>query len=469
MRQRYGFKDDDAINDAINNAYNEFDESTRLDGLTIPAINYVGPEENIPNVFYNLNTGGVQLSKYETYAALWSSVKFKIDSEDIINVIKNKYIQLQTDSDLDVDFSEDNLLEEGITLFEYCYALSGIIRDEDQGNDMLFGKNDKSTDPTGFEVLALLLTDRVNKADRIFPLLKNSKPEFLIKLKDVIKNSVAYIRDSLKPILVGLNGSYLYSEHTYLIYHMLVSYILEYYKIDIKNQEILQIQSDLSKKDFRKYAKLHYVYDCITDFWKMNRQVSDLQREVSHSERRTKYWHKIKQEDWRNALDVFFASQSGVAKTIPQKNKLFIDFITRLKKNSNPMFNKYFMASAIDDEPFVLDIEHIIPQKRIEQHLKDMAVGQQRMYPVSAIGNLCYLAAKDNRSKREKTLYEFSEDRPAFTTDDLFKECLFYPEKTEIDFLDYNNVDFRKSYEQFLTDRQNTLYNEFLSLIDGIE
>ena len=71
MRQKYGFKDVKPINDAINYAYKEFVESTRLEGLTIPAINYVGPEENIPNVFYNLNTGGVQLSKYETYAALW--------------------------------------------------------------------------------------------------------------------------------------------------------------------------------------------------------------------------------------------------------------------------------------------------------------------------------------------------------------------------------------------------------------
>lgn len=469
MREKYGFKDVKSINSAINAVYDEFNASTRLDGLTIPAINYVGPEENIPNVFYNLNTGGVQLSKYETYAALWSSEKFKIHSEDIINVIKNKYTQLQADSDLDVDFSEDNLMEEGITLFEYCYALSGIIRDEEQGNDMLFGKNDKSTDPTGFEVLALLLTDRVNKADLLFPMLKNSNPEFLIELKEVIKNSIAFVREALKPILVGLNGSYLYSEQTYLIYHMLVSYILEYYSIDTTKQEIIEIKNSLPKRDFKKYAQYHYVYDCITDFWKTNRQVSDLQRELSHSDRREKYWHKIKQEDWKNALNTFFESQNGVAKTIPQKNKLFIDFLTKLQKSKEPTYNKYFVTSGIGEDKIVLDIEHIIPQKRIEQHIKDLTVGQQRLYPISAVGNLCYLAAKDNRAKREKTLYEFSEDRPAFTTDDQFKECVLYPEKSEISFIDYNNVDFRNSYIQFLSNRHNTLFSTFISLIDDIE
>lgn len=264
MRQKYGLKDDKSINYAINAVYSEFEESTRLDGLTIPAINYIGPEENIPNVFYNLNTGGVQLSKYETYAALWSSVKYKITSEDILTVIKNKYIQLQSDSDLDVDFNEDSLLEEGITLFEYCYALSGIIRDEKAGFDILFGKNDKSTDPTGFELLALLLTDRVNKADMLFGIFKDSSPEFLTKLKDVIKGSVAFLCESLKPLLKGLNDSYLYSDHTYLTYHMLVSYIREYYTIDLENQEIRSNSEVLPKKDFKKYAKLHYFHDCIT-------------------------------------------------------------------------------------------------------------------------------------------------------------------------------------------------------------
>ena len=373
---------------------------------------------------------------------------------------------MQTESDLEVDFSEENLIEEGITLFEYCYALSGIVRDEKRGFDMLFGKNDKSTDPTGFEILALLLTGKVNKADQLFPMLKNVSPAFLVELKDVIKNSVAYLYESLKSLLLGLNGSYLYSDQSYLIYHMLVSYILEYYTIDVNNQKIRANTSVLPKKDFKKYAKLHYFYDCITDYWKVNRQVSDLYREITHSERRAKYWYKIKKEKWEDALRVFFDSQSGVAKTIPQKNKLFIDFLIKLKKSENPLYNKYFVKSAIEEENFVLDIEHIIPQKRIEQHLKDLAVGQQRMYPISAIGNLCYLAAKDNRAKRDKTLYEYSEERPAFTSDKDFKECFFYPDKDDIGFIDYNNVDFRDAYVKYLSDRHNTLYNAFIDLID---
>lgn len=156
----------------------------------------------------------------------------------------------------------------------------------------------------------------------------------------------------------------------------------------------------------------------------------------------------------------------GVAKTIPQKNKLFIDFLTKLKKNANPSYNKYFVKNGFPGEEFILDIEHIAPQKRIEQHIKDLTVGQQRLYPVSAVGNLCYLAAKVNRAKKDKTLYEYTEDRPSFVTDESFKECFIYPNKEELKYMDYNNVDFRNAYEQFITDRQNRLYNEFMSLIE---
>ena len=168
FRKEFDLKDEKSINTVINNAYKNFKDSTEITGLTVQAINYVGPEENIPTVFYNLNTGGIQLSKYETYAALWSSSKFVVKDNDIIDAIKNKYAAMEADSDLDVDFDEDSLLKDGITLFEYCYSLSSILRNISDGTKAMFGKNDKSTDPIGFEIVALLLTGKVNKADKIY-------------------------------------------------------------------------------------------------------------------------------------------------------------------------------------------------------------------------------------------------------------------------------------------------------------
>ena len=465
LRKEFNLNDEKIINDIIDEIYTGFYDSINLDNLTIMAINYTGPVENIPNVFYNLNTGGVQLTKYETYAALWYKTKFKVDDEELIEVVKNKYIQLQNDSELDVDFSEVALNEEGITLFEYCYALGGIMRNKENGFQILFPANTKSTDPTGFELLALLLTDKVNKADQLYPLLRDVSPDFLVKLKKILKKSLIEITKALKPLLCGKNKSYLYSESSYLIYHIIVSYIKEYSDIFPQTQAIRERDSDLNKEDFKKYVKHHYFHDCITDFWKNNRQVSDLQKEIVDENRRQKYWHKIKGENWEKAIQLFMDSQKASGKTVSQKNKLFIDFLTKLKIEENPNYGKYFSKNSLSSEDYVLDFEHIVPRKVIEKHIKDLSRSQQRLYPVSAVGNLCYLAAKDNRAKKDKTLYEFTEDRPAYDADPDFLKCINYPSKEDLSFIDFGNDDFREAYDAFINERQDMLRYEFLKLI----
>lgn len=46
-----------------------------------------------------------------------------------------------------------------------------------------------------------------------------------------------------------------------------------------------------------------------------------------------------------------------------------------------------------------------------------------------------------------------------------FIYCILYPSKEELDFIKYDNEDFRKAYTEFFKNRQNQLKEEFLSLI----
>lgn len=466
VRQEFNLEDKENINDILDEIFTDLHEFKKLDSLKVMAINYMGPAENIPNVFYNLNTGGVQLSKYETYAALWYNPKFKVEDEELIEIVANKYTQLQNDSDLDVDFNETILTEEGITLFEYCYALGGIMRNEQEGLKILFGTNKKSTDPTGFELLALLLTDKVNKADKLHPLLMEVSPDFLVELKNTIKTSVIEVAKALNWLLKGMNQSSLTSDSTYLIYHMIVSYIKEYYDINLEKETIEEKDSDLPKTDFKKYALYHYFYDCITDFWNNNRQVSDLEREITDEKRRRRYWYNIKMEDWEEAIQLFMDSQKASRKRVLQKNKLFIDFLTKLKVRENHQYEHYFTEDSLEKKEYHLDIEHIVPKKVIDNHIKGLPELEQKVFPVSAVGNLCYLTSKDNRAKKHKTLYEYVEDSAAFATDDDFMECVLYPSEEELRFKDLNIDDFCKGYYEFIDERQNQLKQEFLKLIN---
>lgn len=462
VMKKFGLADSDKIRDLINECYDCFNREKDISQLRLNAIQYTGPAENIPNIFYNLNTGGVLLSKYETYAALWSTPLFKIDDIPLLDVVKQKYIQLENESDLDVDFDEEELKSKGISLFEFCYGLSGIIRDKNNGFAVLFGENNKSTDPIGFEILSLVLGLNVNKAEGLYDILKDRNSSFLLELKKVILDSLTVISNSLKDTIIGLNKSYLYSDSTYLIYHILISYIRENYFIDVQNEIVNRIDNDLSEKDFKNYLPLYYVYDCITEYWKENRQVSDLQRDLNDDRKRQKYWHNITTTDWDFAVQKLIDSQDTVNKTIPQKNKIFIDFLMKLKRKEQPKFHKYFIDQG---EKSYLDFEHIVPKKVVESHIKDLTGPQQKVYPISAIGNLCYLSVKDNRSKRDKTIYEFIDDRPAYTYDEEYLGYVVYPSSAELNFLKYDNVSFRDSYSEFIKNRNNQLAREFLDLI----
>ena len=461
-KSKFGFKSHE-ISEYISQIREEFKNEQDISTLTVMAIDYRGPSENIPTVFYNLNTGGVQLSKYETYAALWSTPLYQISDTTLLTSVKNKYTQLQEDSDIDVDFDEDDLITNGITLFEYCYALGEVIRNRDNKFDLLFGENTKSTDPVGFEILALILGLGVNKAEKLHDLLKDAPSSFLIDIKDMIEQSLKDIKSALSNVVYGLNKSGLTSDSNYLMYHILISYIKQYYTVDLHAWKVIPKNDTLPIKDFKKYLHLHYIFDCLTDYWRINRQVSDLQRELSDEQKTEKYWHNIALSDWKEGIDDFISSQSNVAKNIPQKNKLFINFLMFLKLKETPMFSIHFMNPT--DDQGILDFEHIIPKKIIQNHLKDMKASEQSIFPVSTIGNLCYLSVKDNRSKRDKTIYEFKESRPSYTFDSDYLDFIEYPSEEELYFIHYSNTKFRDAYIQFLKNRTDKLCSEFLRLI----
>lgn len=464
LRDEFAFLETDEVMDCVEDICEEFKISTDISGLSILAINYTGPSENIPNVFYNLNTGGVPLSKYETLAPLWSDVMFRIDDDQMLNLVDQKYIDLQDESTLEVDYNPEDIREVGISLFEYCYALSGVIRDKNTGYNLLFPDSSKSTDPVGFELLTLILGKKVNQAEKLHDILAGKSPEFMVGLKKVIVEALKACYVALKDILKGYNAKSLCSDSMYLMYHILVSYIWEYYYIDIDGEKIEEKEDTLPKTDFKKYLQLHYVKDCISDFWKINRQVSDLDREIHNAESRRKYWHTISVADWNIALDEFMESQMGVAKTIPQKNKIFINYLNELKLRVHPEYKVYF-TNKYDGDNNDIDFEHIAPQKIIANCIKDLSTAKQKRYPVSAVGNICYLSAKDNRSKRDKTIYENMKDRPAYIQDRNYLDFVEYPEEERLSFLHLNNTQFREGYEQFVVDRQEILKKEFLDLV----
>lgn len=93
---------------------------------------------------------------------------------------------------------------------------------------------------------------------------------------------------------------------------------------------------------------------------------------------------------------------------------------------------------------------------------------QQNLFSVSNIGNLCYLTVKDNRAKRDKTIYEYVEDRPSYTFDYDYLHFIGYPSQEELKFINYPNTEFRNEYQEFVKQRANNLRNQFFAFVTEI-
>lgn len=454
----------DDIMQSIIDICNDFDNASNIDDLEITAINYFGPKQNIPSIFYNLNTGAVSLTKYETYAALWSDTNYRINDKEILDKVIMKYQALSEDSDLEVDYDEDLIREQGISLFEYCFALGQIIKGLQIEEKFITNSKDNvsKTDPSGFELLTLVLGEQINNAEKLYDKLKNCDEKFLVKLKNIIKDACKTVFEVIKPYVIGLNGKSLLTDSDYLLYHMVVSYIWEYYHIDSQTGVISKRPGALPEKDFKKYAPYVYLHDIFIDFWKVHRQVGDLSSYLKDDSKRHQYWSKVSEAKWTECFVQFFESQSLVTKSIPKSNKLFIDLYTKLNLQINhPELYAKFIDFNKDVKEIKLDYEHITPKKRIQNKIG----GSNSKFPLSRIGNLCYLSIKDNRSKGELTLYEFIATRASLNVSKDYLDVVDYPEENELSFIDYPPEEFVEGYNTFIKNRENRLEKNIVALL----
>ena len=136
---------------------------------------------------------------------------------------------------------------------------------------------------------------------------------------------------------------------------------------------------------------------------------------------------------------------------------MFIDYLVKFKVNENRALEKYFEGN--------IDYEHIIPQQRIEGKITS---AEKKIFPVSSLGNICYLASKDNRAKHENTLYEYSEDRPSFALNEEYLELISYPSKEVINFIDNRSEEFKNRYREYIKNRVDSLIEEMKKYLKRI-
>lgn len=443
--------------------YQNFVDNLELPDIIIHAIVYQGPQDRLPTVFEHLNTTSVTLSKYEVFSSQWPNIKIVVNDEDIIGSVWKKYAELKKSSSFEIDTTEDSIRNEGVTLFEYCFALSEILNDENKPYSYMFSKTKKSTDPTGYDLLALICGLPVNRADQICKetlLGGSNNGKFFVDLKNAIIDAIEIVNSCIKDYVTDLKGGSIKNASLYQMYHMIVRVFNHLYEIDFTNKTINKKSSQEDKNwisAFNKYAHKWYIRHRLNNFWNENRQTSDLRRLLDDDSDTEFYVTNISKDTWKDVLSKYMTSikQDATTRTIANDTKLLLNYYYRLliKEDYNRL--NYFKPSGGDD--IVFDIEHIAPVDKFKN--------EDRTLPMSSLGNLCYLPVKDNRSKRNKTIYEYAGDRPSLTFNQDFLDLIDYPSRDNLAFVDCHGDDFNIGFTSMINRRETAFVHKFVELL----
>jgi len=95
----------DTIRPFLKKYKEKYDEIIRV---SIPAIVYQGDIGNLPEIFDRINQGGTKLSKYQVFAAYWSTKgKHRVRNQSVVKLILDKYDKMIDDGYILKDYDKN--------------------------------------------------------------------------------------------------------------------------------------------------------------------------------------------------------------------------------------------------------------------------------------------------------------------------------------------------------------------------
>lgn len=418
--------------------------------IVLPCIifNENASDDEIVATFINLNSKGTKLSKYDLYSASWQNDVLVVDDEEIIEKVISKYKDsLENNQKIETqDFSELEIRQKKeINVFEYAYALSKLIG-EKCGNKIYQIKEASEVDSLGFSILASILNVYSKNMVGLSKKLLDSKIN-CVDLKNKIIGCVLEVQRKLEWYCTTPDGKNIFTHSL----NQLVSYIVTVFKSKYEITNDGRIVDNVQKHKlthFYNNLPMWYLYDNIRGYWAGSGDTKLDNLVMLSNIFDSRYFTKVSEESFKNTIFEWISEENNEKNSnIKPEAKLFINYLIK-KQCSEPHDN--------------MDIEHIVPQIRLER----LSTRENGVLGVSSPSNLTFIPMFDNRSKRENTYYELVElrDNTALTYDKELLEKYIYPVHSELKFVE-SQTDFTvNNFNSYKKDRANYLVNLFADM-----
>ena len=443
-------RDGKKLLEVVDKFYDDIWQILDTSNIVLPCIIFTeaATDDEIVSTFINLNSKGTKLSKYDLYSASWQNDIIKIDDEETIEKVISKYKDsLENNQKIETqNFSEAEIRSnKEINVFEYAYALSKLIGEACQ-NKIYQIKDASEVDSLGFSILAGILNVQSKNMVGLSKKLINSNINCAI-LKDKIIWCALEVQKNLVWYCTTPDDKNLFTHSL----NQLVSYIVTVFKarFEITNDGRIVDNTRRNKlSDFFRHLPMWYLYDNIRGYWAGSGDTKLDGLIMMEDIFESRYFTKVSEDSFKNSIFDWITEENNEKNNnVKPESKLFINYIIK-KRCSEPHNN--------------MDVEHIIPQSRLE----GLSTRERGVVGISSPANLTFLPMFDNRANREKTYYELieSKDETAFTYDKSLLEKYVYPEHNEIKFIEAQSEFTVVNYNRFKKDRTNTLINMFVNI-----
>jgi uncharacterized protein with ParB-like and HNH nuclease domain len=426
----------------------------------LPIIVYTGKEENVPEIFERINSQGIKLSKYETFAATWTDFGAIISNQEIKERIKSKYARLQEAgyniagiSNIDQDLDSFNL-------FEYLFGLGKVLAEK---FDLLFpesGEDDELVS-IAFVITTIAYKLKISQMSTLASALKTHnnggdidlsafEKALFVACSDVQKKLSKYL--TIKLNATGASKRFMpHSENQ--IYSLIVRYLIE--KYDPEHNWTLRANSNSAA--LLENIPYYYLLDVLNGEWAGSGDTRLwntcwIQDTDDSYKLAGQYLVKPTKQAWLDALNNWHNKE--LAKLQTKRVNI---------TNDARLLMKYLYSDIVtvaDDADLTFHIEHLWSVKGLTDLIEASATKEG--WPISAMGNLALLTNSINSEKSDKMLGDFKSTNPATVTAAQWKRVQEWVISPNIDELKYRDDFTKQEFIDFCSGRFAIIRDQLL-------
>lgn len=397
----------------------------KIDSYPLALVEFTGSPSVLPDIFRNINSGGVPLDEFDEFAIDWIHYRAAVNSVDVAEQIKHKWTVAES-KDLVVEQWSDGAPTSGYTFWEYMYGLGRVLKKD---FPLLFGgldANGTSTERVSFYLAALAhgLVPRLSEIRRL-PFVLSSWQDGtsqldLGKFESAVRRSCKKLEEWLKPSAgMKLNQSLatdvrldnLSQLSQFLVLSMVARTLVGRW-IPYSWDERPNWRADWAKlgEELPRHLLLEVLqgswsgagdsnaYSATWDSdWLTGPNLPEGFDPLTALVPSGLYVRHRSADEWRQQLDVWLRSETNGAQRVNRQ----------VSKEAKLVLRYIYADMPLNwHEQYTFQIDHELPVSRLSKIIERNA---DPGWPMSAVGNLALLPDFINDAKDDKTPLEYLE------------------------------------------------------------